>query len=92
VLAIRRGEMTIDDAIDQGLIDERQSRLVEKQVEGNHVAYQLRTMNPEDSMKVWRVATPQEREVIHDEIEQKIYNNRTLEEDEKDKLLDELNK
>jgi hypothetical protein len=92
VLAIRRGEMTIDDAIDQGLIDDRQARLVEKQVEGNHVAYQLRTMNPEDSMKVWRVATPQEREVIHDEIEQKLYNNRTLDEDRKEQLLDELNK
>jgi len=90
MLAVKRGEMTIDEAYDRGLLDPARWRENDRLASETHLQSQIKRLTPENALKVWQEATPEERREIRDDIEQKIWNSKSLSWEDKDKLMSQL--
>lgn len=90
LLAVQRGEMTMDEAFDKGLLDVKRWREFEKVGDETHLQQQIRHFTPEEAVRVWKDADKFEREQIREDIETKIWHSKSLDADEKDKMLEKL--
>jgi len=91
VMAVKRGEMTLDQAFDKGLLDWKRWREYEHITQDTHLQTQMRHLTPKRALKVYAVATPEEKKQIRGDIEDKIYNSKE-DWDKKDEWLKQLGK
>ena len=74
IMSIKRGEMTVYDAVQQGLMKPSQANNVRLQAEIPHLQYQIRRLTAEKTLAVWKEATPKEKALIETDFANKIAN------------------
>jgi hypothetical protein len=97
IQAVKRGDMTMDQAVDRGLVQQNRVKEAMAQSDESVLMYHFARLKPEDQLKVYKLAGTSERQQqdyrgqsMHDMIEEKIARSRTLSQDEKDQLSQQL--
>ena len=80
----------LDRAQDEGKINSTDAKRIEKQASETYLQRMLTHLTPVEALKVFKVATPEEKVQIRELIENKIDNSRTLSDDEKDAASKQL--
>jgi len=90
--AIRRKEMTMSEAVHQGLVLPRRREEVLKRARLSHLVYGLSSpeISPKEAVKVYELSTPVERKEIKTLVRNKIENSHVLTGKEKRALYHEL--
>lgn len=83
---MKMGRMTLEQAIDKGLVDEKRANQVQKRADTPYLEYAVSRLNASGALRVYEKATPKERETIADLISSKIDRTKAITEDERDML------
>lgn len=92
IAQIKMGKMNVDEAVQKGLITEERRDVVERRADMSYLDYAVSRLNASSAMKVYEKATPKERSLISDRVEEKIDNAKSITEEERDLLRQRFEK
>lgn len=75
---IKRGELTLDKAVEEGLVQQNRKNIVRSRVKVSPLVHAMKSLEVPDAMKVYEVASPQERKELNWLMEMKIMNSKVL--------------
>jgi hypothetical protein len=87
----RQGALTaLREGKAKGMLDARAERTMITRLGLTPMQYQIQHLGPEDAMRVWRVADPQERAQIKAQVVGRVQNSKTLERSKREAFAKEL--
>ncbi len=90
LLAIKRGDMTVEQAYERGFLDPRRWRENDRRMQQTPLENQLLSLTPEESIKVWEQASDKEKAEVRHMIELKIMHSKSHTPEQKQTLLGQL--